>query len=319
MPNHPTISVCVVTHDDGPWLDEALDSVRAQGMSDYEVIVVDDASSDDTARRIRRHRRPGLTAVRSQRNAGEARSTNHAMRLARGRYIKLLHGDDRLEPDALERLVEAVEADAGIGLAVSRRRILIPSGDAAAAAWAKRYARLDTRLVPLSARTDGRALLAHFLDCGHLVNGIAEPSGVLIRRSVLEKTGGLHLHMVGHLDVDLLMRAAARGEVAFVDAELYAYRRHADSASSRRLTRELHFLDRAWSLEGMRRLNLDPRLPMLLRREIKQVAQDARRQVALGPATWKLARLQRLAVHLAAGRTGRARALHGHIPPHVRP
>jgi glycosyltransferase involved in cell wall biosynthesis len=318
----PTVSVCLATHDDGPWLDEALESVRRQTFGDLEIVVVDDASTDGTTEVLRRHASGRMIAVRNNRNLGEARTMNRAFALARGEYVKLLHGDDRLAPDCLERMLPLAQRD-GVGLVLSRRNILTPPGDAGAAEWARRYARIHERLGRLQDINHGRELFRRYLDVGLLTNCLSEPSGVLIRRQALERVGGLHLDMVGHLDVDLFMRVAYFYDVGFVDAPLFTYRRHGGSASSRRVARQLHFLDHAWSLEGLRRYPelwaAEPRLAELHVRELRRVVKRAVGAVRLGPWRWKLARLAHFAAAGASARAGLARPVHGVVPAVRRP
>jgi glycosyltransferase involved in cell wall biosynthesis len=313
----PTVSICVATHDDGPWLEQALESAHAQTFQDVEVVVVDDASTDGTPDVLRRHAGGRVTAARNDRNLGEARTMNRAFALARGEYVKLLHGDDLLAPDCLERMVPLAERE-GVGLVFGRRNVVCEPGDAGAEEWVRRYGRIHERLGPLQEVNPGRELFRRYLDLGLLKNGLSEPSGVLIRRRALERIGGLHLHMVGHLDVDLLMRIAFFYDVGFVDAPLFSYRRHGGSASSRRVARRLHFLDPVWSLEGLRRhpslWAAEPRLAELYRRELRNVAKRAAEDVRLGPWRWKLARLGRFAATAVAARAGVARPVHGVVP-----
>jgi len=310
----PTVSVCVATHNDGPWLEEALASVEAQTYPDFEVVVVDDASTDVLARRAGDR----FVAVRNDRNLGEARSMNRAFALARGQYVKLLHGDDLLGPDCLERMLPLAASD-GVGFVFSRRHVLVTPGDDAVEHWARRYGRIHEGLGHLDTVNPGGEIFRRCLDFGLLRNCLSEPSGVLIPRRALERVGGLHLHMVGHLDVDLLMRIAGHYDVAFVDEPLFSYRRHGSSASSRRVAQRLHFLDRAWSLEGMRRhprlWATEPRLAELHARELRHVVRRAPAELRLGPWRWKLARLGRLAAAAASARAGRPYPLHGAVGP----
>jgi glycosyltransferase involved in cell wall biosynthesis len=318
----PTVSVCVTTHNDGRWLEESLQSVRDQTFHDLEVVVVDDASDDDTPERLARHADSQLIVVRNKRNLGEARSMNRAIALARGGFVKLLHGDDLLSPDCLERMLPLAQRE-GIGLVFSRRSVLRAPGDADAEDWAQRYARIHERLGRLATINPGRDLFRRYLEIGLLRNCLSEPSGVLIPRRALERVGGFHLRMVGHLDVDLFMRVAWFYDVGFVDAPLFSYRRHGASASSRRMAQRLHFLDHAWSLEGLRHYpdlwEAEPRLAELHRRELRQVVKQAVGEVRLGPWRWKIAQLMGFAAHRARTRARIGGSLYGVIPPDAQP
>jgi glycosyltransferase involved in cell wall biosynthesis len=322
MGRPPLVSVCITTHNDGHWLEQSLKSVQDQTFGDLEIVVVDDASTDGTFEMLRRAGDRRVIAVRNERNLGEAGTTNRAFALARGEFVKLLHGDDLLAPDCIERMLPVVRHE-GIGLVFSRRNVMVRPGDADAEEWAQRYARIHERAGPLDEINPGRDLFRRYLNGGLLMNCLSEPSGVLIRRRALERVGGLHLHMVGHLDIDLFMRIACFYDVGFVDAPLFSYRRHSGSASTRRAARKLHFLDRAWSLQGLRSYHevweSEYRLAELYRRELRCVMRRAWADVRLGPWRWKIAQLARLAGHAISAAAGLHGSIYGVVPPKGQP
>src|SRR4051794_33087137 len=185
----PMASICVTTHNDERWVDDCIRSALAQTYADFEVVVVDDASSDDTAAILRGHRSAEVRVVQNRGNRGEARSMNRAVALARGKYIKFLHGDDLLDPRFLECTLPIAERE-GVGLVVTARHLLIDPTDVAAAAWSRRYGRIHDRLGPLKEVNPGHALFRRYLAAGLLINGFGEPSGAVVPRKVLEHLGG---------------------------------------------------------------------------------------------------------------------------------
>ena len=110
----PRVSVIVPAYNAAGYLERALDSALVQTMSDLEVIVVDDASSDATfevACKIAA-RSPRVRVLRNERNSGENASRNRAISAARGEWIALLDADDEWLPERLERMLAlADEAD----------------------------------------------------------------------------------------------------------------------------------------------------------------------------------------------------------------
>lgn len=115
----PTVSVCVPTYNSAATLRRCLDSVLAQAGVDFEVLVVDDASADDTTDLAGELLRPGDRLVVNDSRLGLVGNHNRCLELARGTYVQFVHADDWLLPGALQSLVGAVrEADAGM---VSRR------------------------------------------------------------------------------------------------------------------------------------------------------------------------------------------------------
>lgn len=111
----PLVSVVIPTHDYGHFLVEAVASVRAQGVPGVEILVVDDASTDDTPGVVARLAGPDLHAFRIEaRDPSTAR--NRGLEAARGRYLAFLDADDRWAPGKLARQLEVMEGEPGVGL-----------------------------------------------------------------------------------------------------------------------------------------------------------------------------------------------------------
>jgi alpha-1,3-rhamnosyl/mannosyltransferase len=102
----PNISVCIPTYNREHLLKETLDSVFAQTYKDFEIVVVDDGSTDSTEEMLRKN---GYN-VRYfwQANQGDAAARNKLIELAEGKYISFLDSDDLLYPDALEQMTSAM-------------------------------------------------------------------------------------------------------------------------------------------------------------------------------------------------------------------
>lgn len=103
---NPLVSVVVTTYNQAAYIEQTLESVLAQTFDSYEVIVVDDGSTDDTASRMARFE--GCIDYVRQNNMGVAGSRNTGIRMARGELIAFLDGDDLWEPDKLS--VQVAEA-----------------------------------------------------------------------------------------------------------------------------------------------------------------------------------------------------------------
>lgn len=98
------VTVGIPTHNRSGLLLRALRSVLAQTYANFEIIVSDDASSDDTPSRMREFDDPRIVYLRLDRNVGIARNTNNCLDRASGELLLILNDDDELEPTALERL-----------------------------------------------------------------------------------------------------------------------------------------------------------------------------------------------------------------------
>ena len=102
----PNVSVCIPTYNREILLRETLNSVFAQTYKDFEVVIVDDGSTDGTKQMLQKY--GYKVRYYWQQNAGDAAARNRLIELAEGKYISFLDSDDLLYPDALEKMVEAM-------------------------------------------------------------------------------------------------------------------------------------------------------------------------------------------------------------------
>jgi GT2 family glycosyltransferase/glycosyltransferase involved in cell wall biosynthesis len=121
--DEPLVSVVIPCHDDGVYLDEAIESVFHQSMDSFEIIVVDDGSTDPVTLRILDALPWPRTTVIHQDNQGLSAARNTGMAAAKGTYLVPLDADDAIEPDFLLRLLEALEANPRAGFASCRARL----------------------------------------------------------------------------------------------------------------------------------------------------------------------------------------------------
>jgi glycosyltransferase involved in cell wall biosynthesis len=123
----PLVSVVIPCYNYGRFLGDAIASVRAQTLRDFEIIVVDDGSTDDVTPGVLDalegpDRSADLTIIR-QENQGAPAARNTGMRVAKGLYICCLDADDTMEPTYLEKCVLLMEGNAGVSLAYSWLRV----------------------------------------------------------------------------------------------------------------------------------------------------------------------------------------------------
>ena len=105
----PLVSVLLAVHDDARFLREAIDSILGQQLADLELLVVDDASVDETPAVLAQVDDPRLEVLRSEEQLGLAASLNLALDRATGRYVARLDADDVALEDRLRRQVERLE------------------------------------------------------------------------------------------------------------------------------------------------------------------------------------------------------------------
>ena len=200
----PRISVLLPCFNDGAWIDEALDSVFAQTFADFEIVVVDDGSTDaETIQKLQSLQKPRTTVFRTE-NRGLPAARNYAAARASGELFCALDADDRLAPEWFER---------ALGVIDTRPEIAFVSH------WLETFG--DQHWVWTPERCDLPALLAR-----NTINGAA-----LVRRAAFEAVDGYEESMRdGCEDWDFWLRIVEQGfEGVIVPEVLFDYRRRADS------------------------------------------------------------------------------------------
>ena len=213
----PTVGIGVPVYNGERYLGRTLDSVLAQTFGDFQVVIVDNASTDATADIATEYVAGDdrIRYYRNERTVGAARNHNIAFSLTRGRYFKWAAGDDVLDPLFLERCVEALEKDPGAVLAFPRARIIDADG-APVMDYAPPFA------------TDDHAAATRFASM--LEEHKCFQVYGLVRRSALEQTDLIGIY--AHGDGVLLARLALLGRFVEIPEFLFMSRQH-DEQSSR--------------------------------------------------------------------------------------
>lgn len=187
----PLVSVLVPVRDEEPYLAEALDSLAAQTLEDFEAIVVDDGSTDGSAEIAAgvAAADPRFRLVRQER-AGVVAAAERARRLARGRFVACMDGDDRSRPRRLEVQLEAVERE---GLTVCGGQVAY-FGAGRVGDGLRRYERWLNSLTTVEA-----AARDVFVE-----SPIANPA-LFVRREALDAVGG-YRETAWPEDYDLVLR-----------------------------------------------------------------------------------------------------------------
>jgi glycosyltransferase involved in cell wall biosynthesis len=107
----PNVSIVIPTFNREETIQRALDSVFQQTYDDFEAIVVDDCSTDDTLEVIKKYQDSRLQFYRFEENRGANAARNKGISLARGKYISFLDSDDKLHPEHIEQAVSTLESN----------------------------------------------------------------------------------------------------------------------------------------------------------------------------------------------------------------
>lgn len=204
----PLVSVCIATYNRRHYLGETLASVFRQTFRDYEVIVLDDGSTDGTEEWLKRRDLP--IRYYQQDNIGHPRTSNRLIELASGKYISFLDSDDLLIDDALERLVQA------IGNAEDR----IAYGP---------YLRIDSQGKQIG--RDKRRLYSGKITRRLFSDVFVHPNGSLFPKLILIESGGFDPSIRVSYDYDLFLRLSLRYEFIAVAEPTFMRRRHTTNVS----------------------------------------------------------------------------------------
>ncbi|TXG96208.1 MAG: glycosyltransferase family 2 protein [Rhodocyclaceae bacterium] len=215
MSESPILSVLMPTYNYGRFIGEAIDSVLRQDFSDYELLVSDDCSTDDTMGRLE-----SIAGVdgrirvhKHSKNQGMVANWNWCLREARGKYVLFLFADDYLRfPGALATLMEPLMRDPTLAMCASARMLVTEAG----------VPQIQARDLEREGRYSGDSVISRCL--AEVCNLVGEPSAVIMRRDLALR--GFDPGYRQLVDLEMWFYLARQGGVYFVNRPLVAFRRH---------------------------------------------------------------------------------------------
>lgn len=206
----PRVSVIIPTYNRKDYVQEAIDSVLAQTYTDYEIIVVDDGSTDGTGEALQVRYGDRIRYV-WQENQGESVARNRATEMAQGEFIAFLDSDDLWMPEKLQRQVAYLEMWSDAGMVFGQAWLIDEHGE--------RYGH-----EPLGAAQQTPTVLAH--DSLLLRNRVSGPSTVLLRRELWQRIDGFDPQIRYGEDWDLWLQVARIKPIHAMSMPLACIRRH---------------------------------------------------------------------------------------------
>lgn len=221
--NTPRVSVVMPVYNAGRHLHAALDSILMQTFTDFEVIAVDDGSTDGSSDllALAAGKEPRII-VRRQQNRGVTKALNAGLQVARGAFIARMDADDVSLPDRFEKQVAYLVTHPSC-VAVGGEVVLIDQNDRA------------LRHLPIP-REHAAIDQFHMSTC---VSAICHPAA-MIRASAIREVGGYRDGFVSAQDVDLFLRLAEVGSLANLDEVVLRYRQHLESVGYRKRFEQRH-------------------------------------------------------------------------------
>ena len=247
----PLVSVIIPTHNRLPLLRLAVDSVRSQTFEGWELIVVDDGSTDGTGAWVESIGEPRITIIAAGRCGNAALLRNIGVRASRGSYICFLDSDDVWRATKLERQLEAMRAQRGNRWSYTGFEHIDDAGRSIAG------------FVPPGPH--GGWILEFLLDG----RARAHTSTLMIERGLFEELGGFDESLVRCQDYDLCLRMAGVSPATFVADRVAGFRQHPGNQRIGWLD-VLGFMNRIYA--GTLRRTSSRRLRRLARRMQRRVA-----------------------------------------------
>lgn len=232
----PLVSICVPTYNGAQYLRACLDSVLSQTLSDFEVLIVDDCSEDETLTTAKEYERQDkrIRLIKNERNLGLVGNWNCCIEFARGEWIKFVFQDDWLEPDCLAKMIAATH-EGDLFVACSRKFFFEPQTTPEVQDF---YLNNKCLIDSLYAGKNKLSAL-EFADLAVErigANLVGEPTVTLLHKSVFERFGAFNENLIMSCDLEYWTRIGINTGVRFVPEELAVFRVHgqATSATNRR-------------------------------------------------------------------------------------
>lgn len=222
--SQPQVSILLCVYNGERFLDATLTAVFGQSFQDFELIVVDDGSTDASREVLERYRNDPRIRVTHQENRGTAGALEIGLQSVRGDYVAFLDQDDLWEPEYLSRQVEELSLRPGKDMIFCGFQLIDENGQETG---------LTSR--PPHSAVSFSSLLVDFV--------VGGTSNLVLRRNAIERAGGMDLEFRRMYNVDLCLRVAllAPDNIAFLPQHLMRYRRH-----SGQLSRDVHGMADEW-------------------------------------------------------------------------
>lgn len=217
----PKISICIPTYNRAHLLPDAIDSVFAQTIADWELIICDDGSKDATPEVLSRYHDPRIRYIRHSRNVGKSNNMRSGFEIATGTYFIKFDDDDRLTPEFLEKTSEILDRTSTIDFVGTDHWIIDSKGQR------------DNAFSDQNSHKWGRTELSEGIPDNLLATVFVKQSfqigATLFRTQALHEVDYMRPNIQNCEDNDLFVRLALEGKQGYyLPQRLMEYRVHAE-------------------------------------------------------------------------------------------
>jgi glycosyltransferase involved in cell wall biosynthesis len=216
----PQITVALPVYNGEQYIAIAIKSVLAQTFSDFELLILDNCSTDNTLDIIRTFSDPRIRLIVNPKNLGMIENWNLAVSLATGKYIKILSHDDLLAPSCLAEQINGFLRYQNIGIVTCKKRIINESGVVVMPGFG---------LFGFTRIINGRRAIKKSMRAGR--NIIGEPSVVLLDAKLLRASGDFEQPQFTP-DIKMWFKMLKGSNILFLNKSLASYRISSSSTSS---------------------------------------------------------------------------------------
>jgi glycosyltransferase involved in cell wall biosynthesis len=221
----PLLTIAIPTFNSAHFLPDAISSIMRQGLDDFEILIVDNASEDNTEEVVRSFENPHIRYLRNSSNLGACENGNRCLANSRGRYIKFLCADDVLLDGIVRKQLNVLEARPEVAL-VTCGYLPTDSNLKIQGSWSA-----------FPGSHPGRRVINFCLS--RMTNGIGGPSNIMIRRAAA--TGILPDATYRLLsDLKFCLQVLEHGAYVNIDEPGVLYRRHPNSDFATNCPAEIH-------------------------------------------------------------------------------
>jgi glycosyltransferase involved in cell wall biosynthesis len=208
--SNPKVSILIPTYNYAHYLDETIQSALNQTYTDFELLIVDNHSTDNTEQLVEKYLGdPRVSYHKNSKNLGVVGNFNRCLELANGEYIKLLCADDKFHPQLLEKYVPVMEQYPNVSLVTCDKQAF--------------GTKTHQTITPLTHLQDGRTANLHMLIGNYC--WIGEPTSVMFRKRDL-KVGNFSSEYIQYTDWEMWLRLLTVGDCYIVPEVLVYVRFH---------------------------------------------------------------------------------------------